>query len=84
LATSHVLSTDRFYTKKHEWVSVVDDLGTVGISNHAQEALGDVVFVQLPEVDDKVNIVAIDVVVVVVVVVVVIFWQRCLCSTSES
>jgi glycine cleavage system H protein len=59
LATSQVLSADRFYTKKHEWVSVVDDLGTVGISNHAQEALGDVVFVQLPEVDDKVNIVAI-------------------------
>jgi glycine cleavage system H protein len=61
LATSQVLSTDRFYTKKHEWVSVVDDLGTVGISNHAQEALGDVVFVQLPEVDDKVNNIVIDV-----------------------
>jgi glycine cleavage system H protein len=30
------------------------DLGTVGISNFAQEALGDVVFVQLPEIDDKV------------------------------
>ena len=54
MATSHFLLSDRLYTKKHEWVSVTDDLGTVGISNYAQEALGDVVFVQLPEVDDKV------------------------------
>ncbi len=76
-------------------MSVVDDLGTVGISNHAQEALGDVVFVQLPEVDDKVKTVVIEVVVievvvidvvfvVVVVVVVVIFWRRRLCSASGS
>ena len=58
MATSHFLLSDRLYTKKHEWVSVTDDLGTVGISNYAQEALGDVVFVQLPEVDDKVMNVA--------------------------
>ena len=58
LATSHFLLSDRLYTQKHEWVSVTDDLGTVGISNYAQEALGDVVFVQLPEVDDKVMLCA--------------------------
>ncbi len=37
------------YTKDHEWVRLEGDVATVGISNHAQEALGDVVFVELPE-----------------------------------
>ncbi|XP_075991189.1 glycine cleavage system H protein-like [Anticarsia gemmatalis] len=44
----------RFYTKKHEWVSVTDNIGTVGISNYAQEALGEVVYVQLPDVGKEV------------------------------
>ena len=39
-----------YYTKDHEWVRVEGDVGTVGISHHAQEQLGDVVFVELPEV----------------------------------
>uniref|UniRef100_A0A2A4JPE5 Glycine cleavage system H protein n=1 Tax=Heliothis virescens TaxID=7102 RepID=A0A2A4JPE5_HELVI len=43
-------SKARFYTKKHEWVSVSDNIGTVGISNYAQDALGEVVYVQLPDV----------------------------------
>jgi glycine cleavage system H protein len=38
------------YSKDHEWVSVSGDIATVGISNFAQEQLGDVVFVELPEV----------------------------------
>ena len=38
------------YTKDHEYISVDGDTGTVGISDHAQHALGDVVFVELPEV----------------------------------
>ena len=38
------------YTKDHEYISVDGDIGTVGISDHAQHALGDVVFVELPEV----------------------------------
>jgi glycine cleavage system H protein len=42
--------SDRLYTKKHEWVSVKGNEGTVGISAHAQESLGDVVYVELPEV----------------------------------
>ena len=38
------------YTKDHEWVRVEGDIGTVGVSDHAQHQLGDVVFVELPEV----------------------------------
>ncbi|XP_044733025.1 glycine cleavage system H protein, mitochondrial [Chrysoperla carnea] len=41
--------TARLYTDKHEWVEVEGKIGTVGISKYAQEALGDVVFAQLPE-----------------------------------
>ena len=36
------------YTKDHEWVKVDGDIATVGITHHAQDALGDVVFVELP------------------------------------
>lgn len=38
------------YSDQHEWITVEDDIGTVGISNFAQEQLGDVVFVELPEI----------------------------------
>ena len=38
------------YTEDHEWVKVEDDTATVGITVHAQDALGDVVFVDLPSV----------------------------------
>jgi len=38
------------YTDQHEWVEIVGDTGTVGISNHAQEQLGDIVYIELPEV----------------------------------
>ena len=38
------------YTEDHEWVKVDGDIATVGITEHAQDALGDVVFVELPEV----------------------------------
>jgi len=42
---------DRYqYTAEHEWVSVDGDIGTIGITHHAQDELGDVVFVELPEV----------------------------------
>ena len=37
------------YTESHEWVSVEDGKARIGITDHAQEALGDVVFVELPE-----------------------------------
>ncbi len=41
---------DLKYTKEHEWIRVEGDSGRVGITHHAQNALGDVVFVELPKV----------------------------------
>ena len=38
-----------FFTKDHEWIRVEGDVATVGISDHAQEALGDIVFAEAPE-----------------------------------
>ena len=38
------------YTKSHEWVAVDGDTATIGISDHAQDLLGDLVFIELPEV----------------------------------
>ncbi len=38
-----------YYTKEHEWIRVDGDVATVGISDHAQEALGDIVFAAVPE-----------------------------------
>lgn len=46
------MTTERF-TKDHEWIRVDNGIGTVGITNHAQEQLGDVVFVEVPEVGRK-------------------------------
>lgn len=43
---------DLQYTKSHEWVRTEDDVATIGITDHAQEELGDVVFVELPSVGD--------------------------------
>ena len=37
-----------YFTKEHEWVRVEGDVATVGISDHAQEALGDIVFAEVP------------------------------------
>ena len=39
-----------YFTDEHEWLSVDGDVATVGITNHAQEQLGDLVFVELPDV----------------------------------
>jgi glycine cleavage system H protein len=41
------------YTKEHEWIKVEGDTATVGITNYAQEQLGDVVFVELPAIGKK-------------------------------
>jgi glycine cleavage system H protein len=46
------MATERF-TKDHEWIRVEAGIGTVGITNHAQGQLGDIVFVELPEVGRK-------------------------------
>ena len=43
---------DLQYTKSHEWVRIEGDTATIGITHHAQDELGDVVFVELPEEGD--------------------------------
>ena len=43
------------FTKEHEWVRLEDGVATVGITDHAQEAMGDVVFVELPEAGREVD-----------------------------
>jgi len=42
--------SDLKYTEEHEWIRIDGDVGTIGISNFAQEQLGDVVFVDLPDI----------------------------------
>lgn len=44
-----------YYTKEHEWVRIEGDTATVGVTDHAQEALGDITYIDLPEPGDKVN-----------------------------
>ena len=46
---------DLKYTREHEWVSVDGNVATVGITDHAQQQLGDVVFVELPAIGDRVE-----------------------------
>lgn len=46
--------TKLYFTEDHEWISLDGDVATVGITNHAQEQLGDLVFVELPEVGSTV------------------------------
>jgi glycine cleavage system H protein len=41
------------YSKDHEWIGITGDTGTVGITLHAQEALGEVVYIELPNMGDK-------------------------------
>ncbi|KAK2854032.1 hypothetical protein Q5P01_006693 [Channa striata] len=53
LSTASTLCTALRFTDKHEWVRVEGEIGTVGISNYAQEALGDVVYCGLPEVGQR-------------------------------
>jgi glycine cleavage system H protein len=48
-------SEDLLYTEDHEWARVDGNTVTVGITNHAQDALGDVVFVELPEIDRELS-----------------------------
>lgn len=50
-----MVATDRKYMTSHEWVKIDGNVAIVGISEHAQDALGDITFVELPEVDDAVT-----------------------------
>jgi glycine cleavage system H protein len=47
--------SDIRYTEDHEWIRIEGDTGTVGITDHAQEQLGDIVFVEAPEVGKTLN-----------------------------
>merc|ERR1712062_262895 len=53
-STAKLGDSSIYFTKKHEWVSIVGNMGTVGITDYAQQALGDVVYAQLPDVDAEV------------------------------
>ena len=44
---------DLIYTKEHEWLRIAGDGGTIGITEHAQKELGDIVYVELPKVGTK-------------------------------
>ena len=46
---------ENFYTREHEWVRIEGSKAEVGITDHAQKALGDIVFVELPEIDDEID-----------------------------
>ena len=43
------------YTKEHEWISIEENIGTVGITDYAQTALGDITYVELPQQDQEVD-----------------------------
>jgi glycine cleavage system H protein len=44
-----------YFTKDHEWIRIEGDTATIGISNHAQEQLGDIVFAEVPEAGRQVS-----------------------------
>lgn len=44
-----------YYTEKHEWIDLEEDESPVGISDYAQSQLGDIVFIELPQIGDSVN-----------------------------
>ena len=46
---------EKKYTEEHEWVQLIGEIATVGITNHAQESLGDIVFVDLPTTGKEVK-----------------------------
>ncbi|MCP4292113.1 MAG: glycine cleavage system protein GcvH [bacterium] len=50
-----MVPNDRKYTKEHEWVQIEDGVATIGVTDFAATELGDIVFVEMPEVGDEVN-----------------------------
>ena len=47
--------TEKKYSKDHEWILIVNEIAIIGITDHAQESLGDIVFIELPKVGRLVN-----------------------------
>jgi glycine cleavage system H protein len=54
-AVARRLYATRYFTDSHEWIEIEGTTATIGITNHAQESLGDVIFVGLPQVGDAVE-----------------------------
>jgi len=50
-----VIPEDLYYSEEHEWVRLEDDVAIIGITDYAQEQLGDIVYVDLPQVGEKVE-----------------------------
>ena len=48
--------SEKKYSKEHEWVNCSNKVASVGITNYAQESLGDIVYIKLPEINKLVNI----------------------------
>ncbi|QSR87565.1 glycine cleavage system protein GcvH [Candidatus Methylacidiphilum infernorum] len=49
------IPSDRLYTDTHEWVNVCGDVATVGITEHAQRELSDIVYIELPKIGERFN-----------------------------
>ena len=49
-------SQEIYYTKQHEWIRVDGDTGTIGITDYAQKALGDIVYVELPKIGEQLTL----------------------------
>ena len=49
------VSDENLYTREHEWIRIEGNKAEVGITDHAQKALGDIVYVELPEIDDEIE-----------------------------
>jgi glycine cleavage system H protein len=55
VGTPNLRGTKMLFTPEHEWIIIEDGIATVGITDHAQDLLGDIVFVDLPQVGDEVS-----------------------------
>ena len=49
------IPTELFYTKEHEWIRMDGDIATIGITDHAQDALTDIVYIELPEEGEQLD-----------------------------
>ena len=49
------IPSDLFYTKDHEWIRIENDIATLGITDYAQSELGDIIFIELPDIGDSVQ-----------------------------
>ena len=49
------VAKDLLYTKDHEWIKVDGDVYEIGLADYAQDSLGDIVYVELPDVDDEID-----------------------------